>query len=77
MGPPPTLSPQKIHYQNSSEWPKMHFKHNFVKCKILSAETPLTDKKKFSSVSTHTLYEVVTLNLSAPALVLKVSVTLW
>ena len=28
-------------FQNDSEWPEMDFKHNFIKCNILTRETPL------------------------------------
>ena len=37
----PIFTQKIFFYQNGSEWPKMHFKHNFLKCKILSALPPL------------------------------------
>ena len=43
----PPFSPKNLYYQNGSEWPKMHFKHNFLKCKILSARPP-PDCKNFT-----------------------------
>ena len=38
MGGPPHLSP-KFFFQNDSEWLEMDFKHNFIKCNILTRET--------------------------------------
>ena len=35
---PPPFSPKHFYYQYGSEWPEMHFKHNFLKCKILSTD---------------------------------------
>ena len=31
----PTIFTKQNYNQNGSEWPKTHFKHNFMKCKIL------------------------------------------
>ena len=40
-----------MYYQNGSEWPKMHFKHNFLKCK-----TPPTLSWNFSTFYDYFFY---------------------
>ena len=39
MGVPPIFQPN-FFFQNDSEWLEMDFKHNFIKCNILTHETP-------------------------------------
>ena len=38
-GTPPFFT-QNFFFQNDSEWLEMDFKHNFIKCNILTHETP-------------------------------------
>ena len=39
MGVPPIFH-LNFFFQNDSEWLEMDFKHNFIKCNILTRETP-------------------------------------
>ena len=38
-GTPPIFT-QFFFFQNDSEWVEMDFEHNFIKCNILTRETP-------------------------------------
>ena len=38
-GTPPFFT-QIFFFQNDSEWLEMDFKHNFIKCNILTCKTP-------------------------------------
>ena len=40
MRVPPHFSPKFFFLQNDSEWLEMDFKLNFIKCNILTCETP-------------------------------------
>ena len=39
-GSTPPIFTQNFFFQNDSEWLEMDFKHNFIKCNILTRETP-------------------------------------